>query len=33
LTGVPLDGAMIANFASVRELVDSVDGVAGQQRR
>jgi LCP family protein required for cell wall assembly len=27
LTGVPLDGAMIADFASVRELVDTVDGV------
>jgi LCP family protein required for cell wall assembly len=27
LTGVPLDGAMIANFASIRELVDAVDGV------
>jgi LCP family protein required for cell wall assembly len=27
LTGVPLDGALIANFASVRELVDAVDGV------
>ncbi|WP_436530004.1 LCP family protein [Actinoplanes sp. HUAS TT8] len=27
LTGVPLDGAMIANFASIRDLVDAVDGV------
>jgi LCP family protein required for cell wall assembly len=27
LTGVPLDGAMIANFASIHELVDAVDGV------
>ena len=27
LTGVPLDGAMIANFGSVHELVDAVDGV------
>ena len=27
LTGVPLDGAMIANFDSVHELVDAVDGV------
>ncbi|SDS15717.1 LCP family protein [Actinoplanes derwentensis] len=27
LTGVVLDGAMIADFASIRNLVDSVDGV------
>ncbi|GAA2708514.1 LCP family protein [Actinoplanes palleronii] len=27
LTGVPLDGAMIANFASIVDLVDAVDGV------
>ena len=27
LTGVPLDGAMIANFASIYQLVDAVDGV------
>jgi LCP family protein required for cell wall assembly len=27
LTGIPLDGAMIANFASIRDLVDAVDGV------
>ena len=27
LTGIPLDGVMIANFASVHELVDAVDGV------
>ena len=27
LTGVPLDGAMIANFGSVHELVDAVEGV------
>jgi LCP family protein required for cell wall assembly len=27
LTGVPLDGAMIADFGSVHELVDAVDGV------
>ena len=27
LTGVTLDGAMIANFASIRDLVDAVDGV------
>jgi LCP family protein required for cell wall assembly len=27
LTGVPLDGAMIADFGSVRQLVDAVDGV------
>nr|WP_221381263.1 LCP family protein [Actinoplanes polyasparticus] len=27
LTGVPLDGAMIANFAGVHRLVDAVDGV------
>jgi LCP family protein required for cell wall assembly len=27
LTGVPLDGAMIANFASIHELVEAVDGV------
>ena len=27
LTGVPLDGAMIANFESIHELVDAVDGV------
>jgi len=27
LTGVPLDGAMIANFASIHRLVDAVDGV------
>lgn len=27
LTGLPLDGAMIANFASIRDLVDAVDGV------
>jgi LCP family protein required for cell wall assembly len=28
LTGVPLDGAMIANFASIHELVDAVGGVS-----
>ena len=27
LTGVPLDGALIANFQSIRTLVDAVDGV------
>lgn len=27
LTGIPLDGAMIANFASIVDLVDAVDGV------
>jgi LCP family protein required for cell wall assembly len=27
LTGIPLDGAMIANFESIHELVDAVDGV------
>ena len=27
LTGVPVDGAMIANFASIQELVDAVGGV------
>ncbi|MEV0897409.1 LCP family protein [Actinoplanes sp. NPDC049802] len=27
LTGVTLDGAMIANFASIRDMVDAVDGV------
>ncbi|MCW2135831.1 LCP family protein [Actinoplanes cyaneus] len=27
LTGIPLDGALIANFASIRDLVDAVDGV------
>ena len=27
LTGLPLDGAMIANFASIHELVEAVDGV------
>ncbi|HWS39009.1 MAG TPA: LCP family protein [Actinoplanes sp.] len=27
LTGISLDGAMIADFASIRDLVDSVDGV------
>ncbi|AEV86206.1 transcriptional regulator [Actinoplanes sp. SE50] len=27
LTGIPLDGAMIANFASIRDLVDAVGGV------
>ncbi|MFI1988636.1 LCP family protein [Actinoplanes sp. NPDC020271] len=27
LTGIPLDGAMIANFAGIRDLVDAVDGV------
>ncbi|MET0414527.1 MAG: LCP family protein [Actinoplanes sp.] len=27
LTGVPLDGAMIANFESIHEMVDAVDGV------
>ncbi|WP_189335963.1 LCP family protein [Actinoplanes ianthinogenes] len=27
LTGVPLDGAMIANFTSIHDLVDAVDGV------
>jgi LCP family protein required for cell wall assembly len=27
LTGVPLDGAMIANFAGVRKMVDTVGGV------
>ncbi|MEU4692710.1 LCP family protein [Actinoplanes sp. NPDC023714] len=27
LTGVPLDGAVIADFASIREMVDAVDGV------
>jgi LCP family protein required for cell wall assembly len=27
LTGVPLDGAMIADFASIHQLVDAVDGV------
>jgi LCP family protein required for cell wall assembly len=27
LTGIPLDGAMIANFTSIHDLVDAVDGV------